>query len=363
MTGMVTALAAPIRALLDTLGSGTLPADGPIAGLRTSATALDAAARDVERFGTATAGVWDSTAADAARETVGAHRAHLTGLAADARAVADIGDEAAAVVAGAARELRTVLDSFTSAADALGPAISQPPGMLALVGLAATHLTQALMIVGRAQSHLAVLQRRAESIGRRRAPATPDLGQLRRLASQHTNGPATIGHHPRGEDGHGAGDPGAATSSASASGASTYGASASGASASGRVPITLPDGSVAYAPNERAATAVRAALSQQGVPYAWGGTTPGRGLDCSALTQYAYRQAGVELPRLAQDQDTAGFRVDRGELLPGDLAVWSGHVAMIIGNGQMIEAGDPVSVSAIRTSNAGQTFEGFFRPR
>ncbi len=73
---------------------------------------------------------------------------------------------------------------------------------------------------------------------------------------------------------------------------------------------------MAYAPNERAATAVRAALSQRGVPYSWGGTTPGRGLDCSALTQYAYRQAGVELPRLAQDQDTAGYRVDRGELLP-----------------------------------------------
>ena len=61
---------------------------------------------------------------------------------------------------------------------------------------------------------------------------------------------------------------------------------------------------------ERAAAAVRAALSQQGVPYVWGGTTPA-GFDCSGFTQWAYRQAGVELPRLAQDQDTAGFAVSR----------------------------------------------------
>ena len=48
---------------------------------------------------------------------------------------------------------------------------------------------------------------------------------------------------------------------------------------------------------------------------------------------------------------------------PGDLAVWSGHVAMYIGNGQMIEAGNPVGVSPVRTTNLDQVFEGFFRPR
>lgn len=120
---------------------------------------------------------------------------------------------------------------------------------------------------------------------------------------------------------------------------------------------------MAYAPNERAATAVRAALSQQGVPYVWGGTTPGQGLDCSGLTQWAYREAGVELPRLAQEQDTAGVAIAQSDLQPGDLAVWSGHVAMYVGNGQLVEAGDPVSVSPLRTTNMGQTFEGFYRPR
>jgi cell wall-associated NlpC family hydrolase len=51
-----------------------------------------------------------------------------------------------------------------------------------------------------------------------------------------------------------------------------------------------------------------------------------------------------------------------GTALPGDLAVWDGHVAMIVGNGTMIEAGDPVQLSPIRTTNAGQGFQGFWRP-
>ena len=57
------------------------------------------------------------------------------------------------------------------------------------------------------------------------------------------------------------------------------------------------------APNAVAASAVRHALTQLGVPYVWGGTTPGVGLDCSGLTQWAYHEAGLNLPRLAQEQD------------------------------------------------------------
>jgi cell wall-associated NlpC family hydrolase len=62
-----------------------------------------------------------------------------------------------------------------------------------------------------------------------------------------------------------------------------------------------------------------------------------------------------------QEQDV-GSVVDAGSMRPGDLAVWDGHVAMIVGNGTMIEAGDPVKLSPIRTSNAGQGFQGFWRP-
>ena len=136
-----------------------------------------------------------------------------------------------------------------------------------------------------------------------------------------------------------------------------------------RIPISsatvwrsrLPDGSTVMAPNPVAADAVRHALTQLGVPYVWGGTTPGVGLDCSGLTQWAYHEAGLNLPRLAQEQDL-GAAVGQGSLRPGDLAVWDGHVAMIVGNGMMIEAGDPVKLSPIRTTNAGQGFQGFWRP-
>ncbi|MEU0495551.1 NlpC/P60 family protein [Mycobacterium sp. NPDC006124] len=127
------------------------------------------------------------------------------------------------------------------------------------------------------------------------------------------------------------------------------------------VGVRLPDGSTATAPNETAASAVRHALTQLGVPYDWGGTTPGVGLDCSGLTQWAYHEAGLDLPRLAQEQDV-GSAVTQDTLRPGDLAVWDGHVAMVVGNGLMVEAGDPVQLSTIRTTNAGQGFQGFWRP-
>ena len=121
------------------------------------------------------------------------------------------------------------------------------------------------------------------------------------------------------------------------------------------VAIRLPDGSTAMAPNAVAASAVRHALTQLGVPYQWGGTTPGVGLDCSGLTQWAYREAGLELPRLAQEQDI-GAAIDPGSLRPGDLAVWDGHVAMIVGNGTMIEAGDPVQLSRSERTTQGRVF-------
>ena len=108
------------------------------------------------------------------------------------------------------------------------------------------------------------------------------------------------------------------------------------------------------------AAAVAAAKSQLGTPYVWGGAAPG-GFDCSGLTSWAYKQAGLDIPRVAADQ-TVGRQVSYDELQPGDLVLWSGHAAMYAGDGMMIEAGDPVQMNPVRTENLGMTFRGFWRP-
>ena len=95
-----------------------------------------------------------------------------------------------------------------------------------------------------------------------------------------------------------------------------------------------------------AAIAIAAARSKIGLPYLWGGTGPDA-YDCSGLTQFAYAQAGIHLPRVAADQYNYGRHVAINELLPGDLVYWATdvnnpatihHMAMYIGNGRMIAA-------------------------
>ena len=64
---------------------------------------------------------------------------------------------------------------------------------------------------------------------------------------------------------------------------------------------------------------VAAARALTGVRYKWGGDSPQKGFDCSGLTWWAYRQVGIDLPRMSSDQYEAGQPVNRREILPGDL--------------------------------------------
>lgn len=353
----VDALATPLRSLLDAIGSGSLPRADPTTAIDHATDTLDATDARLQHAIDAMIRDWESTSADRAQHTMRSHRRRAKQTADDGETIARTIGEAAQEIRHAAQQLRSVLDSFTSIADAQGPALYTPAGIAAMIPVAATHLQRALAIVERTRGVLDRHCQRLREIGRHVTPGlptSPSAWTAPHPATRHRSTP----HPPTAQEtSHSA-----RTVSASG-GAGTTPTSAGGPPTPGAVPITLPDGSVAWAPNQRAATAVRAALKQRGVPYVWGGTTPGQGLDCSGLTQYAYRQAGVELPRLAQDQDTAGYRINRAELLPGDLAVWSGHVAMYVGNDQMVEAGNPVQVSPVRTTNPGQAFEGFYRPR
>lgn len=98
-------------------------------------------------------------------------------------------------------------------------------------------------------------------------------------------------------------------------------------------------------------TIVSAAYSQIGVPYVWGGSTPGVGLDCSGLVQYCYAQAGISIPRTSGDILASGTIVSDPQ--PGDICWTPGHVAIYIGGGQMIEApteGQNVKVSSVRVT-------------
>ena len=92
---------------------------------------------------------------------------------------------------------------------------------------------------------------------------------------------------------------------------------------------------------------VNAAYSQLGVPYVWGGTTPGVGLDCSGLTQYCHRDAGISIGRTSEVQGGGGKAVSNPQ--PGDLVCYGSHIGIYIGGGQMIHA--PHTGDVVRVAN------------
>ncbi len=319
----VDALARPIIDLVDTVGTGAPSASGPDVGIRIATDALEIA----YQLGSAALSELASSQSSSTALTAAVTKTEQTqtstrNLADRGNDIAGVVDEATTSVYAGMTELGEILQSFLTLAIKAGPTLMTPTGQLMLLSAALEHLGRAVSVIERVRGEL--------------AGSTDKMSAL--VPSVPIPDPA----------------PGV-SESAGGSG------SASGSGSVGGVEVELPDGSIATAPNAEAAAAVRNALTQQGVPYAWGGTTPGVGLDCSGLTQWAYGQAGVDIPRLAQEQGI-GNQVDQNNLMPGDLAVWDGHVAMVIGNGQMVEAGDPVEISAIRTTNSGMGFHGFYRP-
>jgi cell wall-associated NlpC family hydrolase len=163
---------------------------------------------------------------------------------------------------------------------------------------------------------------------------------------------------PSGGGNGGGGGGGGSTGGNSGGGGGGGGGSASNQAAANPPPVAAG-----------ASGAIAAAESQLGVPYVFGGETPGVGFDCSGLVQWAWAQAGVGLPRTSGAQMGATTPVSVADLEPGDLLFYgpggSDHVAMYIGGGSMIEAphtGASVWITSLRLDSQFDDFVGAGRP-
>ncbi|PRO66290.1 NlpC/P60 family protein [Alkalicoccus urumqiensis] len=121
----------------------------------------------------------------------------------------------------------------------------------------------------------------------------------------------------------------------------------------------------AFAPSAGASSTadeiIAAGERHMGTPYRWGGTTPA-GFDCSGFTGYAYKQAGIDLPRSAAQQYQVGTPVAKSDLRRGDLVFFDTrggptHNGIYIGNNKMIHSSSSKGVSIASLDNV------YWKPR
>ncbi len=117
-------------------------------------------------------------------------------------------------------------------------------------------------------------------------------------------------------------------------------------SATAALALALLVGAASLAGCTPGQAAVDAARQQVGRTYTYGGSSPNAGFDCSGLTSWAWKQAGVTLPRTSRDQAAWAQRITRAEAQPGDLVFYSSsgprgtvtHVALYVGAGRIVHA-------------------------
>jgi peptidoglycan DL-endopeptidase CwlO len=333
--------------------------------LNSASTTLDDYCAQHKADAGALTATWSGDRADTFAGAAPQVSANLTTASGQASTAANAVGAAMGIVQGAEKQVQSLIDEFAAKA---GPLIAAANAVTRggdngaalaaqsqAMSLAAQYAAKAAQVVDGAKSQLTQTLAGLNAPTQTQTSAAPSLGTRDAPTGGGGGGGGGSSHHSGGGGGGGGVGP---------SGGKAIVTPPSSQFGSG-TQINLPGGmGVVNAPNERAAIAVRAALTQLGVPYQWGGNTPGKGLDCSGLTHWAYGQAGIGLPRLAQEQ-TIGMKISESDLQPGDLVVWDGHVAMYIGDGKMIEephTGEVCHIVPLRTSNAGDAFEGFYRP-
>ena len=314
-------LITPVVNAFGALGSGQFSGIDPTQKLGGVSDAVDRTSIPLQRANGAVAHDWQGASGTAVNTKTRAAVANGAEVATQADGLRTNLSTATANVAQARMRMIDIIDDYRSTIAAIGPDVATPAGRQAAVAAANRATRDSTAVMTDLQRALGIQAEEVRKIGAPVPVTTPPEGDAKPKPK-----PAAAKPEP---------DP--------------------------ALTVKLPDGTKVQAPNPVAASAVRNALTQIGVPYKWGGRSPGVAFDCSGLTQWAYDKAGKDIPRVAKDQDV-GASISRSDVKPGDLVVWSGHVAMVVGDGKMVEAGSPVGVSPIRTTNEGMAFHGFYRP-
>lgn len=115
---------------------------------------------------------------------------------------------------------------------------------------------------------------------------------------------------------------------------------------SGDIKVTYSKSSTSSTTNKKIDTVISTVKAQVGKPYVYGAAGPNC-FDCSGLTYYSYKKAGIYLNRSSRDQASNGKYVSKSDLKPGDLIFFNSgtnsirHVGMYVGNNKFVHSPSP----------------------
>lgn len=128
------------------------------------------------------------------------------------------------------------------------------------------------------------------------------------------------------------------SSSGTGSSGNSSGTASSGGSDSGTSSTGGGNKNPGYSTGVSGSSVVNYAMNFVGNPYVWGGKDPNTGADCSGFTSYVYAHFGINIPSYSYSQRSVGKEVSYANAQAGDLICYAGHVAIYMGNGQIVHA-------------------------